>query len=423
MWKRKTKVVILFVSIFVISIFTPLVSQAISTDEMQSSTVLITCGDLTTGNIGIGTGFVIGNSDHVVTNHHVIACGQGQPVHVILSPEEVIPVTVIWASDVKDLAVLKTPTKLNRPAVTFTREKDVEVADTVFVMGFPGAAAESFLDNETLTTVKVSKGIISAKVRTKEGVALYQTDAPINPGNSGGPLFTESGAVIGINSMASLVMGVIIDENGQQIEDRVRKGDNIGWSIQADELLVELDKLGIDYKVEGRNIPSTGGSTLLDKLTFILVIMAVILAGVALLLSLTKKGRVIVKNVSRRVMPNMNQSSQHAPIANKKECIPILLGVTGPYSGQTFTVLQSITIGRNPETSQLIINSPNISSTHCSITFDEAVQQLFIIDHGSTNGTFLNGQRLSPNNKTKIHAGQKFFLGSPEVMFEVRLEQ
>jgi serine protease Do len=46
----------------------------------------------------------------------------------------------------------------------------------------------------------VTKGIISARRSTKDGVRYIQLDATINPGNSGGPLLTKSGSVIGVNT-------------------------------------------------------------------------------------------------------------------------------------------------------------------------------------------------------------------------------
>ncbi|GHH99063.1 S1C family serine protease [Neobacillus kokaensis] len=290
-----------FTAIFLLflSVLLPLSSYAKSTDEMQASTVLITCGDLN-GAYGMGTGFVIGNSDHVVTNHHVISCAeQGGPVNIVLEIGIIIPAEVIWSSAVKDLAVLKTEKALDRPAVTFTRSKDVKVADRVYVMGFPGAAIDQrLIDPSTIATVKVSQGIISAKVKSKDGVELYQTDAPINPGNSGGPLFTENGAVIGINSAASLVAGVVLGEDGRGKTERIRLGDNIGWSIQADELLEELDRLGIQYKTEGRQVKSesSDGAPIIFYSAMIgLGVLAVLIAVLALILTLRKKGREIVK--------------------------------------------------------------------------------------------------------------------------------
>jgi S1-C subfamily serine protease len=397
--------------------------QADTVEDMQRSTVLISCGDFGTGTYGSGTGFVIGNSDHVVTNHHVIACELGPPIQVVLDTGEIIPATVIWSSPEKDIAVLKTEKKLDRPAVTFTKEKDVKVSDTVFAMGFPGAGADStIVDPSAILTVKVTKGIISAKVKSALGVSLYQIDAPINPGNSGGPLFTESGSVIAINSMGSVVA---VNVEGQM--ERVRKGDNINWSIVIDELLIELDRLGIDYKVEERKEVSGGGSSTLGIMTFILVIVAVILAGMALFLSMTKKGRVIVKQVSRRVLPNAQGSSKQVVAAPDSKLNhtnrPYLVGVSGDYQGQRFPIDQPITLGRNASNSQIILTSNEISGTHCKVSFEKLHNTFFIIDHQSTNGTFLeDGSRLYPEVKTPLQANAKFFLANPQNTFEVRLE-
>jgi S1-C subfamily serine protease len=444
--QKRLSLSVLITLLFVMFTLVPQSIYAKTTEEMQASTILITCGDLT-DRFGMGTGFVIGNSDHVVTNHHVIACAeQGGPVNVLLDMNTIIPAQVIWSSPVKDLAVIQTTQNLGRPAVSFTVAKDVKVADNVYVMGFPGAGNDQrLIDPSSMATVKVSKGIISAKVMSKDGVALYQTDAPINPGNSGGPLFNENGAVIGINSAASLVAGVVLDENGEQKTDRIRLGDNIGWSIQSDELLVELDQLGIQYQVDPRQENSSssdansgGGSSAISFVTLGLGLLAVLLAGVAVVLAVTKKGRVIVKEVSRRVIPSSNPSKNqpHIPpiqhptfpppnhnLNVNTQMKPYLVGISGPYSGQKFPITGQLILGRNPANSQIIIDSNTVSGSHCSLSYDAMQKVFFLTDLQSTNGTFtLNGHRLTAQQKTPLQSGQRFYLSNPGLTFEVRLE-
>ncbi|MCA1321675.1 trypsin-like peptidase domain-containing protein [Bacillus tianshenii] len=434
--RRSISLAIISFLMFLLTV--PLFASAKSVEEMEASTVLIICGDMNAGSFGIGTGFVVGDGGHVVTNHHVIACAEeGQPVSVLLDPNNNIPAAVIWASPVKDLAVLQTQVNLERPAVTFTKAEEIKKADRVFVMGFPGAAIDSrVVDFSAMTEVKVAEGIISAKVMSIDGVALYQTDAPINPGNSGGPLFTENGAVIGINSSASLAATEIFDETGEKKIDRIRLGDNIGWSIQADELLVELDQLGIRYELEDRKETSNGGGGLQGTLTLILVVVAVMLAGAAVVLSLTKRGRVMVREVSRRVLPGSQQMKPHdaqqpgqiiQPQASvpsyNKTAVPYLIGTSGQYSGQKFKISQPITLGRNPSSSQLIFSVSDISGTHCQVGFDSLNRQFYVIDLQSTNGTYLaNGQRMHPNSKYPLQSGTSFYLANPGNGFTVRLE-
>jgi S1-C subfamily serine protease len=141
---------------------------------------------------GQGSGFVIDNEGHILTNYHVIA--GARQVEVTLWNKKKYRADVIGSDRQKDLAVLKIPAN-NLTAATLGNSKTLEVGQKVYAIGNP------FGLSGTMT-----RGIISSirSVRGPEGNAIdqaIQTDAAINPGNSGGPLLNWHGEVIGINSM------------------------------------------------------------------------------------------------------------------------------------------------------------------------------------------------------------------------------
>ena len=65
------------------------------------------------------------------------------------------------------------------------------------------------------------------------------------------------------------------------------------------------------------------------------------------------------------------------------------------------------TIGRARDC-HLIIDHSRISRLHAC--FDYSHEQVVITDLGSTNGTFVNGERLSPNQPRRLRAGDKINL-------------
>ncbi len=140
----------------------------------------------------IGTGFIIDEIGHVVTNYHVIA--GAKEIEVLLSDGRRYPAKVAGVEVKTDLAVLKITKEGKFPYLKLGNSDKVEVGEWVVAIGHPRG-----LDHT------VTQGIISAKHRT--GVLdpnsyqdFLQTDAAINPGNSGGPLLNLKGEVIGINS-------------------------------------------------------------------------------------------------------------------------------------------------------------------------------------------------------------------------------
>ncbi len=133
-----------------------------------------------------GSGFFIGNSGLVVTNAHVVE--GASKIVVRTRAKETFLATVVKLSLADDLALLQ----VRGAAVTGLRLGDSESAE----VGSDVIAVGSPLGLEGTVT----RGIVSA-LRRLGDVPLIQIDAAINPGNSGGPLLSESGDVIGVNSM------------------------------------------------------------------------------------------------------------------------------------------------------------------------------------------------------------------------------
>jgi serine/threonine-protein kinase len=87
--------------------------------------------------------------------------------------------------------------------------------------------------------------------------------------------------------------------------------------------------------------------------------------------------------------------------------------LAGPYAGRSFTFNQHDTflIGRNPEAHLCLQDDRFFSRNHCLLEI--APPRCFLRDLGSTNGTFVNGQRTQEtflNNGDRIQGGQTVLL-------------
>ena len=80
-------------------------------------------------------------------------------------------------------------------------------------------------------------------------------------------------------------------------------------------------------------------------------------------------------------------------------------------------------IDRNPyvigRTSHVLFKAQQVSRQHARISFRNG--NFYIEDTGSANGTFLNGQRLPPNQPQPLRSGMQINLSKQiEVIFEMR---
>jgi S1-C subfamily serine protease len=141
-----------------------------------------------------GSGFLIDDDGHVLTNAHVV---QGaQRVEVQFSEDgESQQAEVVGMDPSSDIALLKVDDTQGATPLPLGDSTKAEVGDPVVAIGNP------FGLDRTVTS-----GIVSAlqrQIQAPNGFSIsdvIQTDAAVNPGNSGGPLLDASGQVIGVNS-------------------------------------------------------------------------------------------------------------------------------------------------------------------------------------------------------------------------------
>ncbi len=89
--------------------------------------------------------------------------------------------------------------------------------------------------------------------------------------------------------------------------------------------------------------------------------------------------------------------------------------LNGPF-GQLGLGPTPLTIGRTPG-NQLVLAEPKVSSLHAEIR--PQGQDYAIVDLGSTNGTFVNGQRLTSNVPNVLRAGDTVVIGDTRFTYEV----
>lgn len=146
---------------------------------------------------GLGSGFVISEQGHIITNYHVIEETIAIQVTVFqrtsqgYEKKQLKDVRVMAVNPLRDLALLRLDAKemegIKIRPVMIAANPDLQVGDLVFAIGNPLGLERS-----------VTQGIVSSTTRTTGHLRFVQTDAAINPGNSGGPLFNHRGEVVGV---------------------------------------------------------------------------------------------------------------------------------------------------------------------------------------------------------------------------------
>lgn len=178
-----------------------------------------------------GSGFVVSDAGHVLTNRHVVqGCSR---VRVRSDSAGIVEATIVAVDKVDDLALLRAARPLGRVA-TFRGGRTIRRGENVVAVGFPlaGLLADQ---------VNVTVGQVSALAGLYNDAHMLQMTAPVQQGSSGGPLFDGSGNVVGV---------VVTKLNARMVA--AQTGDypqNVNFAIKDAIARLFLDRFRVTYKV------------------------------------------------------------------------------------------------------------------------------------------------------------------------------
>ncbi len=184
-------------------------------------------GNITIPSAYSGSGFLVDDQGHILTNNHIVSAGNEYVVR--LSNGRELEAQKLGISEADDLAILKVdPDEVGEIA-------PLELADSSMVR--PGQMAIA-IGSPFQEFNSIAVGVVSGIGRGQSSVLnrpipdMIQTDAPLNPGNSGGPLLNSEGKVIGINS------SIRVNAPNAQVEDF-----RIGFAVPSNTAITILPQL------------------------------------------------------------------------------------------------------------------------------------------------------------------------------------
>ena len=362
---------------------------------------------------GTGTGFVINDAGYIATNSHVI--DNGKKIRVVPANSRTLyDAELVKSFPELDLAIIRTP-DLDLPPVRLSLPTPAK-GQKVWAVGYPESADfEQLADDPTVQDGVIGR-IFTGAWRSTEFV-IIQHNAPMNPGNSGGPLLDDCGNVIGVNTLASLV---VIDSPSLGLT-RVPHTAGIYWSSHIEELARILRNESIPFQSQDTDcapIGKIGNATWVTALG--------VLTLFALLLALRKPRQQVIRVVEQISQRASKKAAARGSKKRTKNRLPqhglVLAGFNSNGARVRITLAPNIfagkrlgvALGRHPELVDIVIDDDRVSKRHVRIATQDG--RFYLEDLNSMNGTFLDNRRLSPFSPARLDYGASIRLGSLELM-------
>ncbi len=345
---------------------------------------------------------------------------------------------VVWSSDSLDLAVLEVA-NLDRPALRLA-EVEPESGEEVWPVGFPGVAENFAGERSELLNPTVSNGVVGKVLkggdpkRPETIRRLVQHGAALNPGNSGGPLFNACNQVVGVNTFgAAAVLPVKRTKDGKFVASGPPP-TGVFFSSHVSVLMKELQVNGIPFTADaGRCVPTAAGGTPFNVYLLVAVVALFAMAAMVLALRrprervvrvvetysqmLRRKGTVSAAPPPAQARPRHTHPAEAAPPAGPKTTVWQLTGADGAGNALRFSISEGergkdgngVVLGRNRELCDSVVEDTSVSRRHVRMV--ASAGGLTIEDLNSSNGTAVDGRRLTPYETAALAPGMVLTLG------------
>lgn len=219
-----------------IEINNPESATVVTAAAAKASPSVVTLAVSEGGQGGSGSGIILDDQGHVLTNTHVVTLGgaaANPEIQVRMSDGSVTNATVVGTDPLSDLAVIQLENTEGIQPAELGSSGELNVGDQTIAIGAPLGLADTVTDGIVSTlnrTISVASSAVAEDeadtpdapdvpedAEGGEGFEFYfpdmegsptqgsihlnviQTDAAINRGNSGGALVDDEGRVIGVN--------------------------------------------------------------------------------------------------------------------------------------------------------------------------------------------------------------------------------
>lgn len=386
---------------------------------------------------------------------------------VVVKGQITIEATLKKADTKDDYAILTLNEAVStKAAVKLGNSSSVLKTQTVYALGFPGVIQAS-QDKSTYTKddVTITSGSVG-KLNQIGNVDLILHTSVTSPGSSGGPLVDENGVVIGLNGYRhayeqnyAYAISInylketltILDIKYTEADSDPVQNETPTEAVEETTTLAPVITEPTEAQVTQEENSSDINVTTIIICAVIGVLLIALIVIVILVISNSKKKS---KKYQAPVRTNGMPTPPQQPVQNARSQPPVPpavpsmptmpsnegageTSVLNDGAGET-TVLGNQSTGyfivRRSNSEKININKPefvigkerrrvdycisdnnSISRTHAKIRVRAG--RCYIVDMNSTNCTYINGSKLSPNQEVILSKGDKIKLSDEEFEF------